>query len=1348
MILNRLKYQLIILALLMLCNFSVVAQNIDHNIKHLELPEEIGVVNARSFVEDNDGFLYIGLINGLYRYDGHDVKEIKCVNASGVEYDLTNIEKLVVDYDGEIVILCRQNAYIFNPKTDITRLFILSESIGVIYRVGYVTRNNEIVIGTNKGLRIYNKKTNKYESYIHDSYNLKSLSHNVVRDVYEDLQGNLWVGTYNKLNKFDRKTKQFTAFDLKPKNAIQDKNNLILKIELLPDGTNKNLVVGTETGLSIFNMQDYSFKTYTSANTNNSISNDVVKTVFPISNDEVWFGTDFGLNKFSLEDERVTNFFHEFGNKNSISHDVVSCLFMDKQGNLWIGTDNGIDKIYIPDNNILFNQTGPNKKQRLGSIEVNSFSEDSKGNIWFATNQGLIKYDSKTDDYMEYHPPQILHTKVSNIFIDKSDNVWLATPGGINKINTKIDKISSYTAREEPKGYLTSNYISDLTLDNKGNLWVGTHNKGLFLLPQGKTDGNFISVNLNNVHNISFNGISGLSSDDNNNLWVENFTNVLKLNIETQEIEVLSVRDNAPRNAIHNTYSDDKTFWVSAINGIFNWDENEQNFNKINDFQIKINGFVVDDNLIWFTNHSNLFKYNLEDNILKKIPSYLTQNIKFNKNGFKDASGRIYFSSFDGFVSFDPSQLLFDTDEQNIRFTDFKVLGKSWIEDKAFYDKTLQNKPLNDINEIDLAYNDNSFDISFSSLNLIDNKSISYSYMLEGYDDNWKTLADGSNTANYVKVQPGSYTFKVNTSDSFGVKSDNTREFSIKVRAPFYASNLAIFIYVLLLVGAIITAHKIIISREQYNNRIKLETFQRKKTEELAELKTKFFSTITHELKTPLTLIKAPIERILSEEKDETKVKNFDIINRNANRLIKLVNQILDLRKFEKGLEKLEIQEYNIIKFSETIFKQFENEAAHRHLNMYFNSNVKSLRIWFDLEKMEKILINLLSNAYKFTPDGGTITLKIDYKKKMSRLHVSVIDSGAGIKLEDQSQIFQRFSNIESTNYSNQGGSGIGLSLAKEYVNLHNGDISFKSKVGKGSEFTFDIPTNKSSYIEYVEKTHEEEKIEESILVDEEDTQKEIESVALEKKGLPLMLIVEDEMDMREFLESSLNSKYNVIVAKDGVEGLTKATKRIPDIIISDVMMPEMDGYEMCKKLKTDIRTSHIPIILLSARGDSKSKLAGVEFGADDYVGKPFQLSYLITKSKNLIEQRDQLKSSYIKQHSTELSKIQVSSLDENFLKKVVTVIEKNIEKSELNVKMLGELVSMNHTNFYRKIKGLTGQTANDFIRSIRLKKAAQLLKTKQYNVKEVMFKVGFSNRSYFSKSFKTLFGISPKDYK
>ncbi|MCA0932497.1 response regulator [Lutimonas saemankumensis] len=1335
----------LLLAVCLHCT-NVLAQNNNYVIDHLELPDELQSVTSTSFAEDENGFLYLGMRNGIYRYDGHEIKAITYRDEFGSETDFFFVEKLALDHDGEIVIVSRAGVFIYDPKSDQTRRFILNESVGVEYRTLYITRYNEIVIGTNKGLRIYDKYTGKFESYIHDSYNDKSISHNVIRVINEDHEGNLWIGTYNELNKFNRESKSFESFNIKPKEAEQGRNNLILSIHPLENEENNKLLIGTETGLVIFNTDNYSFKNITKNSTKGQISNDVIKTVYPVNSNEIWFGTDFGLNRYSIETGETLSFFHNFGNINSISHDVINTLYQDRQGNLWIGTNNGVNKILISDNSILFNQTGNNGKQHAESFEVNSILEDRKGNYWFASNEGLIKYDPDKNKYSEFHPPQILHTKVSKIYIDDEDNIWLATPGGINKFDSNRDKFVSYTAQVGKKGYLGTNYMSDIAIELNGDLWVSTLNKGLYKSTGGKKDRNFNPYPVLNENKVPVTRIKEITLDSSNNLWIDTFISLIKLNVETEEIISFGPEEDAPNGVVYDTYLNDNEFWAAAENGLFKWDGEANNFIRITDLDMIVRGMIVDDNFIWLSDYSNIYQFDVSRSVLRKVPSYLIRNIKFSRKGYKNKEGRIFFNSLDGYISFDPNQITFNESAPDLRFTNFEVLGKDESKDAEFYKELFSEKPLNQIENINLSYNDNSFDISFSSLNLIDNKNITYSYMLEGYDEVWNILNNGNNVAKYVKVQPGKYVFKVKASNAFGISSNEVRKFGISIKPPFYASNLAYAFYVIILVLSVMIGYRVILSREKYNNRIKLETFQRKKTEELAELKTKFFSTITHELKTPLTLIKAPLERIIEEEEDVEMVRKLSVIDRNAGRLIKLVNQILDLRKFEKGVEKLEIQEYDIVEFSKNIFDRFESEALHRELDMTFKSNRKSLHMWFDLEKMEKTLLNLLSNAYKFTPDRGSIKLKLEYKKKVSKLLISVKDSGVGINNEDQDQVFERFSNIESTNYTNQGGSGIGLSLVKEYVKLHNGFVEFKSKLNKGSEFIIEIPTEKEAFTDFVEKTQINGRI------------KEIESVRGEfeirengindkKRKLPVLLIVEDEKDMREFLEESFDKFYNVITAVDGVEGFDSATRRMPDIIISDVMMPRMDGYELCNKLKTDIRTSHIPIILLSAKGDSKSKLTGVEYGADDYVGKPFQFDYLITKSKNLIKQREKLKKTFINQRSTEISNIELSSLDENFLSKVVRIIEKNIDDSNLNVKSLSDLAGMNHTNFYRKIKGLTGQTANDFIRSIRLKKAAQLMESGKYNVKEVMYKVGFSNSSYFSKSFKKMFGVSPKDY-
>jgi len=1342
MVLKRVLYNFLLLLVLCLNCTDIFGQSSKYVIDHLELPDEFGAVTANSFVEDNDGFLYLGLSNGFFRYDGHEIIEITQIDESGWDMDFSNTVELAIDEDGEIIIATRTSVFIFNPETEHIRRFILTESVGIEYRTLFVSKSNEIIIGTNKGLRIYDKSTGKFESYIHDDFNAKSISHDVVRAVNEDKYGNLWIGTYDKLNKFDRLTKSFESFDLKPKDAEEGRNNLVLRIQPLLDKDNTKLLIGTETGLVLFNVDTNSFENITKGHSDGQISNNVVKTVYPVNSNDIWLGTDFGLNRYTMNNGVFTNFFHNFGNDNSLSHDVIHALYLDKQGNLWIGTDNGIDKIYISNNNILFNQIDADKKQYFGSFEVNSISEDSQGNYWFASNEGLVQYDTKEDEFLEYRPPQILHTKVRSIYVDSDDHVWLATSGGLNEYDPDAKKFLSYTAQPLKKGYLESNYLSKTIKDKNGDLWVSTLNKGLYKSTYREGRRDFYPY----VLPTDLNRIVELKIDDSNNLWLDTYNKLVKLNIASGEMVSFTDNSEASIGVIDDSYLVGDELWVATTNGIFKWNGNANNFDKITDPGVFVKGIVVDDNFIWIAGYSNIYQYDIKLDLTRKIPSYLIRDIKFSGKGYKDKKGRIFFNSLDGFICFDPDQIVFNESNPNVRFTAFEVLGKNRQEDSEFYSELLSNQNVNEMEDIELSFNDNSFDISFSSLNLIDNKSVTYSYILEGYDDDWNKSDSGHNAAKYVKVRPGDYLFKVQASDSFGNISDNIRQFRISIRPPFYASNTAFVLYFIALVSLFMIGYRIVLSREKYNSRIKIETFQRKKTEELAELKTRFFSTITHELKTPLTLIKAPLERIIDEEQDEDKVRKLNVIDRNAGRLIKLVDQVLDLRKFEKGLEKLEIQEYDIVEFSKNILSRFESEALHRELSLTFQSNEESLQIWFDLEKMEKTLLNLLSNAYKFTPDKGTIKLILEHKRKRSMLRIIVKDSGVGIKTKDQDQIFERFSNIESTNFSTQGGSGLGLSLVKEYVNLHNGSVEFKSKLNKGSEFMIEIPTEKNALENYIEKTptNGSPKEVDSIKGEFEIRDK---GMSFKDKKLPVLLIVEDEKDMREFLRESFEKYYNVITAIDGVEGLKFATKRMPDIIISDVMMPRMDGYELCNKLKTDIRTSHIPIILLSAKGDSKSKLTGVEFGADDYVGKPFQFNYLITKSQNLIKQREKLKKTFINQHSSEVSKIQLSSLDENFLKKVVELIEKNIDDSDLNVMSLSDRVGMNHTNFYRKIKGLTGQTANDFIRTIRLKKAAQLLETGQFNVKEVMFKVGFTNSSYFSKSFKNAFGVSPKDF-
>ena len=534
---------------------------------------------------------------------------------------------------------------------------------------------------------------------------------------------------------------------------------------------------------------------------------------------------------------------------------------------------------------------------------------------------------------------------------------------------------------------------------------------------------------------------------------------------------------------------------------------------------------------------------------------------------------------------------------------------------------------------------------------------------------------------------------------------------------------------------------------------MRFEKREHQRSEELIELKTRFFTNITHELKTPLTLISSPVDELLTKELDPSTKKRLSLVKRNTDRLKNLVNQILDIRKIEAGGEKLSIQKYDIVKFCNQIKSQFTEEAIKRNIFLQFSTEPESLIIWFDLEKVEKILINMLSNAFKFTPDKGTIRVNIGFNPEQIEgdyVFITVSDTGKGISKEDQTHLFDRFNSLSSPNFTNQKGTGIGLSIINEYAVMHGGSVSIDSLPDMGSKFTFSLPIKKSMLTNYeisdrlrddlleeIEQADELNDEENDSLLEEQDSDKTLK-----------VLIVEDDPDMREFLRDGLNADYMIYEAEDGKEGLKKTIKIRPDIIISDLMMPIVDGLEFCAKIKADVRTSHIPFILLTAKGDLDSKLSGIETGADDYIRKPFNLEHLATRVKTLIKQREELRRIYQQQMKLEPSKITVNSVDERFLDELLNKIESEIDNSELSVKILSEMMGVNPTNLYRKIKALTGQTATEFIRNIRLKRAAQLFKNEKHlNVSEVMYMVGFTHRSYFTRCFKELFGVSPKSY-
>lgn len=1359
---HSIKFHFIYLFILFLLFSSpkICAQTI-HKFEHINLPSEVLDRKTNTILEGSKGFMWFGFENGLVIYDGYKGKIVNAVLEDGNIQSFGPVNDLIEDANGKIWVGTQRGVYIYDPIKE-TSVYLNDPNINTkVCRSLSTTSKGEILISTHDGLLIYNLDGVLLEQYIHQQSIENSLSHNVVRCTYEDENGNIWIGTYDELNLLDRKNKKLSHFKLQRSDSLYSSNNLILSIKPFNKKNDSVLLVGTETGLCIFNTISKEFTQYSHSESANSISNSVVKTICKVDN-QLWLGTDLGLSVFDYDRNIFSNHYHDFNNSYSISNNVIWDLYFDSQRNLWIASDDGVDKVYLSSNNGLLNKFSKNATSFKEGISINNFSNQSNGNIWMATKQGAFKFDDNNNSYKQYLPPKILHNKVRDILVEENGLVWIATTGGLNIYDSKNKKFLKYVSKLKGENVLTSNYLTAIAQDTKGTIWIGTFNKGLFKVVKTNNGGlEFVNFkhDTNNDNSLSSNAINDLAFDENDNVWIATDKGVncfYRLNGVFERFTDRNVFGATPNQHISHLFLDEeRLLWISSTTGLYQWNSESKKFNYFNNFPTNVSSSVSLNSIVYFSAHNKFFYFNKKSNELIRVPN--------NEIGLKNIKGiklmtdeTILLSGKTGFASLNVNELNIKKDITSITWTSFSISNTEIKPYSEYNSRAILNKNIDATDTITLEYNENSFQVGFTSLSFNSQKDVEYQYILENYENEWSILNDGLNSVSYTQVRPGKYNLKVKASNNQGLFNSKERVLSIIVKPPIYFSWWAILIYLTFFVLLILYYRYILLNRERDRNELKFEKLEHQKSEELIELKTRFFTNITHELKTPLTLISSPIDDLLTKQLDESTLKSLSLVKRNTDRLKKLVHQILDIRKIEAGGEKLRIQKYDINKFCKQIANQFKDEAIKRDIFLQVSVATEPILLWFDFGKVEKIVFNLLSNAFKFTPNNGTIKVSIDRESSLNNesnndyVYITVSDTGRGISKEDQKNIFDRFRSVSTSNYTNQKGTGIGLSLIYEYATLHKGTVEFESVLNVGSKFTFSLPMDKSVLEDYdvVESLNDENQEEEFEEV--ETLEDEHEAFIDEKlKGEVLLkaLIVEDDADMREFLTAGLSTIYKVVEAEDGQEGFKLAIKELPDIIVSDLMMPNVDGVEFCKKLKADIRTSHIPFILLTAKGGVESKITGIETGVDDYIQKPFNLEHLLARTKSLINQRESLRKTFFNQQKLEPSEVTVNSLDEKFLDDLLNKIEMEMDNSELSVKLLSEILGISSTNLYRKIKALTGQTATEFIRNIRLKRAAQLLKNEHLNVSEVMYMVGFTHPSYFTRCFKEIYGVSPKLY-
>ncbi len=1335
-----------ILVKLSFAPFKADATDVVNNLSFDFYSQEHGLSNNQihCVLQDRKGWMWIGTSQGVCRFDGYRFTVFK------------------------------------NDPEDTTSLK------GNLVRTIFEDSKGQIWVGTeNGGLNKFNREKENF-AHLFYSKQLGSLKDVSVTAIQEDKSGNLWIGTETTLYKIENESvltvinpanlTDFTeyfrvlridqsgliwigtnegTFVYHPFSNLAEhvklpgslENEEIWEIVADEDGT---VWIGTyASGLYVVNAASMVAR-HLVIDPENDRSN-TVRAISRAPSGKYWIGTRGGLYFYDKSIGVVAKYYHDDREPKSLVNNSVLCISRDAKGNVWIGTRQGLNLLIEERINILGYKSMPGDNRYLNNGEIYTFLADQKGDIWMGTENGGINILNRKTGRFSYLLPQknnsnSLSSNCIKAFLeDGNDNLWIGTfLGGLDVYNTRSGKFSHFKNDPSDPNSLSDNRVWALLRDSNNDIWVGT-TKGVDRFDAAKR--NFVHYpNLTNGQQVSW-----MAEDHDHCLWI----GTDELIIYDPKNQKITRLEESTRSMLEDSKH---RVWISTLShGIALYAKEKgiiRYYNEKNGLANNQALAILEDNehFLWISTTNGLSKFDPEK---ERFHNFSTkngfQNDQFTYGAaYKLPSGELMFGGISGFNIFDPAKIKSGEYFAPIVFTDLKILNKSVRIGQDAGD--VLTKSISETEKIVLKYEQNSVSLEFASIDFANIMGIQYSYFMEGFDGDWTEPSD-KRLATYTNLNPGTYTFRVKTVSMDRQESKTGPALTIEVLPPVWQAwwfRLLVFFFILGLVYWLISFLQ---NREKLKHNLVFEKIKAKKLHELDMMKLRFYTNISHEIRTPLTLILGPLEKMRNNTIPQTEIKgHLEVMHRNANQLHQLINQLLDFRKMESGNLKLVLKRGDLVSFVSGIVGSFVKFAEEKEIELKFNSLKKEIVTNFDEDKIAKIMNNLLSNAFKFTSKGGKIIVNIslvfdaeDHEvsndasdKRM--IEITVKDTGIGISQSNLEKIFNRFFQVEQE--AVQTGTGIGLALTKELVKLHNGKIFVTSKQGKSSKFTVQLPFDDGKHAETTDIQNSEGVVREvsATLSDEHAND-------IQVAGQKIMLLVDDNADVRYFIKSHFSSGYQVLEAKDGVEGWNIALKSIPSIIISDVMMPDMDGFEFCRKIRKDERTSHIPILLLTALGSREHEIEGLSQGADDYITKPFDITVLQTKVENILSVRQSLKQKYSGEMMLQPRNILLSSPDERFLQKAIDVVENNISDPDLDIDRFAVEIGVSRMQLYRKLHALTEMTVKEFVRNIRLKRAAQLLVQKKMNVSEVAYAVGFKDLSHFRKCFRQEFGMSASAY-
>jgi len=1358
-------------------------QSNEYQFSHLDFTNGLSNNHITSLYKDARGFMWFGTMAGLNRYDGYEFKvfrhDQKDPNSIGDNY----IEQIFEGPEGMMWVQSRSSRFnIYDMATEQFHrdygAYLRKRSLPEFWLLG-ITRGEKgyWFIYRDSGLFHYGLD-GKIIHTPQDSARRGALSTALISDAREDRNGNCWVVHQNGLiEKIDgishtvvfRTTALEKAFGNKlfPCGLYIDTQN---DIWLYSSGYFK--------GVWCYHPATGAFTNFNAAAGPGKLSSDVIFSATQDEKGRIWLATDHGgVDILDKKDGSVTTLGHVEDDRKSLAENSIPAMIRDSTGTIWLGTfKSGIS--YYHQNGIQFPlfRHQPGDPHSLSFDDVNKFAEDTSGNVWIGSNGGgLIYFDRKHNSFRQYlHDPANPNSLAANIIVslllDKDNRLWIGTYfGGLDCYDGK--RFIHYRHDDRQPASLAEDRVMSLYEDSENNLWIGTLSAGLDRFDRRKNC--FIHYNNTQPNSIRNNYVSSIMEDAQKNLWMATAYGIDVREKSTGRFIHYSSEDNqlSTDNVILLFRDSRQNMWVATREGLNLFLPDKKSFqtfstdNGLSDNTIRS---IVEDSQheLWISTANGLSRMEITaagdhpGPVRIRCRNYHEkdglQGREFNeRTALATRDGSLIFGGPNGFNLFRPENITNTAKVPPIVLTGLDIFNKTVSVGEKMGDHTILDRSLTETRQITLTHSEDVFSIEFAALDFMDNAGDKYAYTLEGFNKNWLVTDGKIRKATYTNLDAGTYTFKVKASDEDGQWYDQQATLKIVILPPFWKTPLAYVIYGLLLIGILVLARRMVIRKARMRFALEQERRETRRMHEIDLMKIRFFTNMSHELRTPLSLILAPVEKLLAGPPLSEPRQQYEMIRRNARRLLHLVNQLLDFRKMEVNELKLLPRQGDILKFIREISFSFIDLAERKGISFTYHSDNDSLLTSFDHDKTERILFNLLSNAFKFTPSNGAVSVTVateyqagavtakEYQPGTVILCIKVTDTGIGIAPDKLEKIFDRFFQSEVPDTILNQGSGIGLAITQEFVKMHQGQLSVESQLDKGSCFTIRLPflpaSNFSPAIGAAIP----------VLAAPAITHPKVPppaTAAGEKKAT--VLIVEDNEDFRFYLKDNLRHHYTIIEAADGNEGWRKALAEHPDLIVSDISMPAMNGIDLCRKISTDERTGQIPVILLTAMTGEGAELNGLRTGAIDYIIKPFNFELLLSKISNVLAHNATVKKTCQRQVQAAPATLNIESADEVFVKSVLEHIEKNIGNPDFSVGELSRQFHASRSYFYKRLLLLTGKTPLEFIRYIRLQRAAELLQKSKLTVSEIAYSVGFNNPKNFSRYFKAEFSRIPSAYR